>query len=211
MAETIESFVAKLQAEGVQAGRQAAEKLLDQAKAQAEEIISEARKQAEEIKAQADKEAAARMDRAQTELTLAARDAVLRLRDALRRGISRILAAGAQAQLADAGLLREVIRELVTTYAKADADGRGTVEVNVTPETRKKLVDWVIHELEQELVGQSGCSVNLRESLRQEGFELRISGSTVEVTLESVVNALADLVSPALRELLEPPAGEEGK
>lgn len=38
MAETIESFVAKLQAEGVQAGREAAEQLEAKARQKAEEI-----------------------------------------------------------------------------------------------------------------------------------------------------------------------------
>ncbi len=211
MPETIESFVARLQAEGIQAGREAAEKLLAEAKTRAEEVISDAYRQAESIKAAAEKDAADRMARTQTELALASRDAVLRLRDALSQAIQTVLAAGARSHVTDAGFLREIIRELVLTYAKADMEGRGTIDINVNPETRDQLVDWVVRELEQQVVNETGCSVNLRDSLRAEGFEISVSGSTVEVTLESVANVLADMVSPALRELIEVSADKEGE
>ena len=60
-----------------------------------------------------------------------------------------------------------------------------------------------------EALRTSKSTVNLTETLRQEGFELRLAGSAIEVTLESVVNTLADLVSPAVREVLESALGEE--
>jgi F0F1-type ATP synthase membrane subunit b/b' len=211
MADTIEAFVAKLQAQGVQAGRQEAEKLIAQAKAQAEEIVTKARKQADQTRAAAEKQAGATLDRAQTELKLAARDAILRLRDALARAVQAVLSAGAQATLSDPGFLRQAIGELVMNYAKADADCRGNIDVCVTPEARRQLVDWVLRELEQQVVSQTGCSVILKESLHQEGFEISLAGSTVEVTRESVVKTLSDLVSPAIQELLQAATAQEGK
>ena len=53
MAESIESFVAKLQAEGVQAGKDAAEKIREEARQQAREIVQHARSEADKIIAEA--------------------------------------------------------------------------------------------------------------------------------------------------------------
>lgn len=94
-------------------------------------------------------------------------------------------------------------------YAQADLEGRSTIDVNVSPQTWKQLTDWALHEVADEALRTSKSTVNLTETLRQEGFELRLAGSAIEVTLESVVNTLADLVSPAVREVLESALGEE--
>jgi vacuolar-type H+-ATPase subunit E/Vma4 len=211
MAETLESFVAKLQAEGVQAGRQAAEKIRSDAQTQAEEIVAGARKEAAALLAQAQAQAQGELERARTDLRLAARDATLRLRDGLTRAVRAVLARGAKAGLTDKDFLCKIIHELVVLYARADLEGRSTLEVNVSPETRKRLTDWALRELADEALRRSGSTVNLTETLKQEGFELRLADSAIEVTLESVVNALAELVSPGLREVLESGLGEEKK
>jgi len=53
MTETIESFVAKLKTEGMEAGQKQAQQLCDDAKQQAQQIISQANEQAEKIIADA--------------------------------------------------------------------------------------------------------------------------------------------------------------
>ncbi len=211
MAENLEAYVAKLQAEGVQAGREAAEKIRTEAQTQAEEILAQARKEAQAILAEAKNQAKGELDRAQTELALAARDALLRLRDGLNRALRAVLARGAQTSLADPEVLRKTIHELVVLYAKADLEGQSTLQVNVSPETSKKLTDWALREIADEALRSSKSTLNVTETLRQEGFELRVAGSTIEVTLESVVNTLAELVSPALREVLESARDQEAK
>jgi hypothetical protein len=211
MAESLESFVAKLQAEGVQAGRQAAEKIRTEAQAQAAQIVAKARKEAQTIVADAQARAKGERDRAQTELKLAARDATLRLRDALNTAGRAVLAQGAKAGLADVEFLGKVIHDLVVLYAQADLEGRGTIEVNVSPEICKKLSAWALHEVTDQALRESKSTINLTSALRQEGFELRVAGSAIEVTLESVVSTLAELVGPALREVLESAADQEKK
>ncbi|MCJ7544333.1 MAG: hypothetical protein MUP47_07180 [Phycisphaerae bacterium] len=211
MADTLESFVAKLQAEGVQAGREAAEKIRSDAQAQAKEIVAQARKEAAALLAQAQAQAQGELQRAQTELKLAARDATLRLRDGLNQAVRAALGRGAKAGLTDKDFLCKIIHELVVLYAQADLEGRSTIHVNVSPETRKRLTDWALHEVADQALRPSGSTINLTETLKQEGFELRLAGSAIEVTLESVVNTLAELVSPALREVLESALDQEKK
>lgn len=142
MAETLESFVAKLQAEGVQAGQQAAEKIRSEAQAQAKDILAQARQQAQDLLTAAQARARQDQSKAQTELQLAARDAVLRLRDGLNQALRAVLERGAKTALADTDFLGKLIHELVMAYANADLEGRSTLGVNVTSPMRQKLADW---------------------------------------------------------------------
>ncbi len=201
--ETIESFVEKLQTEGVEAGRQAAEKLKSEAQQQADNSIAEAKAQAEKIIARANAEAESILARSGTELKLAARDAALKLRDSLSAALSAVLARGAEKKLSDVEFLGKVLHELVLLYAKADQEGKNLIKIDVRPEIRKKLVQWALSELGHE-VGESGhTSIDLKGRLSQAGFEYEVAGATTEVTLDSVVETLSEMVSPALRKVLE--------
>ena len=199
MAETIEAFVAKLQTEGVEAGRREAKKLVTEAQRKAQQILEDAKEQAEKTLAEAKAKAEAEAEKAQAELRLATRDTVLRLRDTLSGLVATVLAHATQEVLSDSRFLRQLIHDLVLEYAKADREGR-QVELGVHPETRKQLADWILHEVaHKDGVG----AVDLKDTLREAGFEYKTDGATVEVTTASVTAALQDLVGPTLRKMLE--------
>ena len=198
MADTIEQFVAKLQTEGVQAGRAAAEELIAKARRDADEIIRQAQARATKIQQDAEVQARATLAKSKTELELAARDTTLRLREALTRVIRAALAAGAKRPLDDAEFLRHLLSDIVLQYVRADLQGRPTFNLNVTPEMREKLAAWALQQLHQ-----GNLALDLRGTLAEAGFEYQVEGAKIEVTLTSVVDALADLVSPALRQILE--------
>jgi vacuolar-type H+-ATPase subunit H len=212
MADTIEQFVAKLQAEGVQAGRAAAEELIAKARRDADEIIRQAQARATKLHHDAEAQAQATLAKAKTELELAARDTTLRLREALARAIRAALAAGAKRPLDDAEFLRHLLSDIVLQYVRADLQGQPTFNLNVTPEMREKLAAWALQQLhhpgklsldDHDRMYQSSLTLNLRGTLAEAGFEYQVEGAKIEVTLTSVVDALADLVSPALRQILE--------
>jgi hypothetical protein len=182
MPESIESFVAKLQAEGVRAGQQQADKLRAAAQAEADKTLADAHAQGEKIIADARSEADGILARGQTELKLAARDTALRLREALQRALKAVLAERAHESLADTKFI-------------------GTL-LNVPADQRDKLKDWALAEIGQQAIDGVRGVFNLRAALAEAGFEYTISGRTVEVTTESVTAALSELLSPALRELL---------
>jgi len=198
MADTIEQFVAKLQAEGVQAGRAAAEELIAKARRDADEIIRQAQARATKLHHDAEAQAQATLAKSKTELELAARDTTLRLREALARAIRAALAAGAKRPLDDAEFLRHLLSDIILQYARADLAGQPTFNLNVTPEMREKLATWASQQLDP-----GNLAVDLRGTLAEAGFEYQVEGAKIEVTLTSVVDALADLVSPALRKILE--------
>lgn len=200
MAETIESFVAKIRTEGVEQGKQEAEQLRNKAQKDAEQIINEARGLAEKIIADANVEAAGIMARSRTELELAARDATLKLRESLERAAKAVLAGQVETQLGDAEFLKELIQAVVTRYIEADI--HGSAIISISPEMRKQLVDWAMNELRKS-AGGTGMVIDLKDGLRQAGFEFSFQGATIEITRDSVVETLMQLVSPGLREVLK--------
>lgn len=202
MPETIESFVAKLQAEGVQVGEQQAQELRADAQAQGDKTIADAKAQAERIVADAHAEAASILARGQTELKLAARDTTLRLREALQRALTAVLAYQAREDLSDTKFVGTLLHEIVLTYAKDLRERRDVMTINIPPDQREKLKDWALAEIGQQAVEGVRGVFDLHTTLAEAGFEYTISGRTVEVTTESVTAAVIDLLSPGLGELL---------
>jgi V/A-type H+-transporting ATPase subunit E len=205
MAETIQSFVTKLQQEGVEAGEKQAEELRQQAQKDADKIIADARQQAEKIVSDAKQEAQQYVERSQTELNLAARDTVLQLRDSLSRALQSVVRAGAQETLDRVDFLGRVLHEIVTSYAQSDREGTDQIRISVKPELRDQLVDWALGEIGRDKVEETRkhIGIDLKGTLKQSGFEYTCAGATIEVTLDSVVEMLTEMVSPKLRETLD--------
>lgn len=208
MAETIEAFISRLQAEGVDVGKKAAAEIQAEAQAKADKIIQDAKTQAAEIVAAAEKEASQRVARANSELTLAVRDTIRHLQETLSKAIMQVFETRLSDDLADPEFLKQVLREIVLQYAQADSQGQGEISVNLPPETANRLADWALHELRQSLNGAE-MHVDLRKTLAVAGFEYRLSAGTVEVTVESVVELLSELLRPQLREVLKQAVNSE--
>lgn len=213
MSETIEAFVNRLQAEGVDAGRKEAARIQEEAEKKARGVISAAESRAKQIVEQAEAEARTTVERAKDELKLAVRDTLMRLRRTLAVALRAVLEGAVTKDLSDADFVRGVIHDVILQYARSDSAGGATITVNVTDEMRGRLADWAMHGLRESLDG-SGATVDLLGTLRGAGFEYRVSEGTVEVTVDSVVDALSGLVQPQLGDLLErslngaPPAGQ---
>jgi len=201
MTGTIEAFVDKLQADGVQAGQEAAEKLRSEAEQEAARLVQEARAQAEKIIAEAKAESEKKRERAETELQLAARDAVVHLQETLNLAMRGVLAEAVQEQLSTTEFIGALLRDIVMQYVQADAEGTTSVTINVPEEMRHRLTHWAIQTLRVDLEG-SDTRVDLHGTLNEAGFEYKVSGGTVEVTVDSVVETLSEMVGPELRALV---------
>lgn len=201
MTETIEAFVDKLHADGVQAGREAAEKIRAESEQLAQRLIQEAEAQANKIINHADAESGRIRAKTETELKLAARDSVIRLQEDLNRALQGVLAATVTEKLGDAEFLQGLLRDIVMQYVQADIKGSGAVTINVSEEMRHQLTHWAIEVLRKDLTA-SGTGVDLHGSLAGAGFEYKASEGTVEVTVESVVEILSEMVGSEVREIV---------
>ena len=199
MTDTIESFVNRLQKEGIESGQAEAKNIAEQAQKQAAEILADAEKKAQQIIADAESRGKQIVDHANSEMTLAARDTVAKLRDTLAAGLKQILTKAVSTTLQDADFIKGVLQEIVALYAKADISSESCMTINVTQEMQNTLSQWAINQLGQAL-GDKGPE--LKGGLNQAGFEYEISGGTVEVTQDAVVEILSEMVTPALRDAL---------
>ena len=211
MAESIETFVAKLQNEGVEAGRQEAQTIVSGAKTEAERIVADAQAQADKIIARAKAGAENLLSRGRTELSLAARDAVLRLQETLSKSLQAILRYQVGETLQDVNFLGKVLHELILLYAGTELTSKSGIAFNVSPELRQTLADWALKEIGQDRLDNIGVHMDLHGTLAAAGFEYTIAGATIEVTLDSVVETLTGLVSPELRKVLESAATGGGE
>ena len=75
---------------------------------------------------------------------------------------------------------------------------------------RRRLSDWAIGAFHNPDCPQE-LTVELRGALTGAGFEYRISEGTVEVTPESLVDVLLEMVSPEVQKLLQEVVNESAK
>jgi hypothetical protein len=210
MADSIESFVTKLQNEGVEAGKKEAEKIRAEAQEEADRIVKEAEQKADKIRQDAERDAEDTRQRGQTDLELAARDTVLRLRETLNRALRTVLASGTQEALRDTEFLKGLIHDVVMQYTQADQEGKTTVEVRVSDEAKDQLTEWCRQQLAPQAQG-TGAAVDIKGVLSEAGFEYQVQDANVEVTQASVVETLQDLVSPRLRGMLAKATEQQGE
>ncbi|MFO7894091.1 MAG: hypothetical protein R6U63_10165 [Longimicrobiales bacterium] len=199
---TLESFVAQLHSEGVEAGRKEAEEVIRAAEAEAEEIVRRARGEAEALVAEAQAEAEAAGERGRAELELAVRDAILQLQASLNAILRSLLDRAVTDQLSDPDELKPLLQEVVKAYARADAEA-GPTEFRVPARAARTLEAWWSRELATAVAGAGAGVPALSGSLSEAGFEYDVGGGTVEVSVESVVEKLMELVRPGLRGVVE--------
>jgi hypothetical protein len=73
--------------------------------------------------------------------------------------------------------------------------------INVNKEMREKLIHWAIETLHDKEHAKARIT-DLKGTLNQAGFEYSVSGGNVEVTVDSTVDTLNELVRPEIREIL---------
>ncbi len=209
MPNNIEAFVKTLESEGVDAGRKAAQKIEEDARVQAGKIIAEGKLKAEQIVNQANSEAEKIKARMNSSLELAARDAILMLRQKLTEQLKNLLQFSVGKALREDETLVKVLREVIPAYAKADATERKTAQISVSSDMKSRLLESSLRELQNSLK-EKNVDVDVKYNLAKAGFEFKVEGSTVEVSSESVTALLAEMIDPDLREFLKK-ASQSGK
>lgn len=202
MPTNIEAFVKKLESEGVDAGKKAAEKIEAEARKKSEQIISEADKTAQQIIAKAQAEAEKVKNRMNSSMELAARDAVFLLREKLSQQLKIILKKNVDKTLGEEETLAPVLREVIPAYTKALTKNGATTKISISQDLKSRLVESALRELAHSLKDQN-VQMDVDYSLAQSGFEYKIEGSTVEVSTDSVTSLLAEMIDPELQQFLE--------
>ncbi len=200
MVQNIETFIDRLRADGVEAGREAAEKIRAEAEQRAAEIVRDAEQRAAKIVADAESETERTRDRARADLELAARDTVVRLQQTLSAALHEVIRVAAREKLSDIEFVGMLIRDIVMQYVQSDLKP-ATIDVNVSELMRRQLAEWAIQTLHKD-VDSDHSRIELHGTLADAGFEYRVGDGTVEITADSVVNILSEMVGAELRQIL---------
>ncbi|MDD4157972.1 MAG: hypothetical protein PHH64_00975 [Proteiniphilum sp.] len=119
--DKIQELTSKLYTEGVEKGREEAERIVAEARAKEKQILEEGRAKAEEMLATADKECASLKSHTEAELKLFAAQSSEALKTEITNLVtSRLATMNVQAALSDKVFMQKLIVELVKNWAKGE-------------------------------------------------------------------------------------------
>lgn len=200
MVQSIESFVEKIKQDGVDAGKIQADSIISQAKEEAASIVEKAKKEASATVSEAKAQAEKNKEKLQAETFLACRDLVLKLKEDLSGLFTSVLKKQLDANLSDEAFLKDIIKAMVVEYAKADAAGK-ELTVGLNDKMYAELESWVKGQLS---ASAKKVKIGARPGMAGSGFEITVgTGAAVDMTSSSLVQAIKDMVSPALKETLD--------
>ncbi len=194
----VEALIERLQARGVEAGREEADRLLAAARAEAEAMLAAAHSESAEIRAVAERETEALQKASEAALELALRDTVLRLREALLLLLSERLGARVQAALDDPALVGELLRAGAKMLA-GEGSLSGEVGGAVLGEAQlAALADLLVRDLAER-------EPQLRLNPALGGVVLRRAGQNiaVELTDELLTAFLFAQLQPRFRKIFD--------
>lgn len=198
-ASGIASLIARIKADGVEAGESERKARVDAATREAEEVVARARAEADRIVAAAREEADRRGKQLDAELRMAARDFVFRLQERLgAQVLGPATGALVERALADddavAGLIVDLMR---------DRTGGGRLTLDPT---RRAALEAAVLRRVGDAVGPDGLEITDEAGLG--GFRLVRRGEHFawDVSQDALARELGRLVEPGLRAALSPKA-----
>ncbi len=195
MENKLQQLTQKLYDEGLEKGRTEADKLVQEAKEKAAKIVADARKEAEEILKQAEMKAEDTAKNTETEIALAGKQAVARLKAEITELIvKKTTSKGVKAAAMDAAFIKEMLVAVAKNWNGASA---GKVELKaLLPEAEQKKLDAAFEKAASELL-KAGVEVGYSKEVKS-GF--RISEKNGGYYISFADADLEALVSEYLRE-----------
>jgi len=216
--EGVQALISRLRDEGVQAGREEAERLVAQAREEAARILDAARSEAQALRCGAKADAAREREAAIAALRLAERDTVLELRQAIAHHFERHVKRLVSRAMLDPELVRSLVLVLAGHAASEFLEGREidvllarTLLLGEAPEgdaaraqtgarVRELILGIASGMLREgvEVVPVDGPGGGVRVRLRGEDAELDLSDAAVgELLARHLLPRFRDLLSGA--------------
>lgn len=204
MENKLQQLTQKLYDEGLSKGRQEAETLVADAKAQAKKIVADAWAEAEKIERDARTKAEDMRNNTMTELNLAAKQAVGKLKQSIQE---MVVARAVSSSVADAAMDPAFIREVLVAVARNwQGSSSETISLRaMLPEQMRAKLDV---EFEQSILSQAagGLEIEFSENVRS-GFKIgpREGGYYISFTEEGFDALLGEYLRPKVSEILYGP------
>ena len=169
MENKLEQLTRKLYDEGLEKGRAEADRLVSEAKAEASRIVAEAQAKADGIVKQAQERADDTAKNAMTEISLAGRQAVAKIKNEIAEAVVvKSTAAGVKAANLDGAFVKEMLLAVAKNW-----NGASTSKIELTallPEAARAQLDTAIKAAATELLS-AGIEVGYSAEVRS-GFKV---------------------------------------
>lgn len=210
----VEALIEQLRDQGVQRGREEAERLLKEAREKATQIIDEARHEAELLRLTAKKEADQTRKAGEDALKMAARDLLLTLKETMALSFADQVERLVDQQMDNQEFMRRLILELAGKVRDQSQLSEHPIEVLLPDEfigldeLRRNAHEYRQGQLSQFVQSLSGELLREGVSLDTHsgrGLRIRLVGKEVEVDLTeaSIAEVLLKHLQPRFRALLE--------
>ncbi len=207
----VQELIEKLRTQGVNSGRDQADKIINDAEAKAAALIADAEKRADAIVGKAREEAGFITKAGKEALQMAERNAVLELKDFLLGKFSDQLRAVVSDSMSQEDLLEQMILEVASNNNLRGEKNLevvlpkkviGVDELRESPELMKEggLLDFAQKRASKMLEDGVSFSVGAKDGI---GFRLKDKDVEVELTEEAVATVLLKHLQPRFRALLE--------
>jgi hypothetical protein len=123
------------------------------------------------------------------------------IREKLSQQLTSLLQLNIEKSLSNPEILANILREVIPAYAKADAAGKQTTEINISANLKDTLLNSALQELKNAFTKQN-TDIDVKYNLAKAGFEYKVEGSTVEISTESVTSLLSEMIDPDLQQYL---------
>jgi len=218
--EGVQALISRLRDEGVQAGREEAERLLAAAREEAAHLVESARNEAENLRSRAKADAAREREAAIAALRLAERDTVLELREGIAHHFERHVKRLVSKAMLDEELVRSLVLVLAGQAASDFLTGREadvlvarSLFLGETPQDprAREQADARVREFILGIAGEmlrEGVELMPADELSG-GVRVRLRGEDAELDLsdEAVAELLVRHLLPRFQALL---SGAEG-
>jgi V/A-type H+-transporting ATPase subunit E len=193
--DKIQELTSKLYSEGIEKGKEEAEKIINEAKALSNQIIEDAKNKAREIVAAAEKEAKELKSNTEAELKLYASQAIEALKTEIINLVTDKLAkSNVKAAFEDKEFMQKVILELVKNWARDE-------KLVIGVENAEELKNYIAANAKGLL--EKGLKIESVSGIKT-GFILAPEDSTYKVKFgeEEFVEYFKEFLRPQIRELL---------
>lgn len=193
--DKIQELTSKLYSEGVEKGKQEAEKIIAEANAQKKQILDEAKAKAQEIIATAEKQSAEMRSHTEAELKLFAAQAIEALKTEITNLITDKLASdNVKAALHDQTFIQKIIVELVRNWSKNE-------KLTIGVQNSKELETYIASNAKDLL--DKGLKIESINGIKS-GFTLSPEDGSYKVKFgeEEFIEYFKEFLRPQVQKLL---------
>lgn len=208
----VQDLVDRLREKGIEEGQRRAEEISGNAKKEAHEIIHAAKQEAEQIVNQARREKEQLEKSGRDAMNLAARDAILELKETLSHQFSEQVHGLVSHHLQDEALLQRMILEIAGKARPSEATGKmelllpedvvGLKELRLHPENvQEGTLSHFVLSVSAELL-RDGVTIDTHDG---DGIRIRLVEEEIEIDLstQAITNLFLEHLLPRFRALLE--------